>query len=233
MNRQQREFRKRMKQIEKENQLAGVEPLSYRYENYRPRRHRKSLFVGGGGIVAFLIILWNLFAVSTWIRPHVPKIGPSSVASLGTTPTSNALGTNTQREVNDYIQASKSIDQALGPLVQPFLSPSNLNNISVKIFDQATARLNSMKQTTVTNLTVLEPLQNYELGQIQIMESVLQQVQAYKINHAPSEWQTVQQLIEKFDVNQTTEQSILISILDKEHMPYRFGHNGEIQYQYH
>lgn len=69
-----------MKQIHREKQRTGHEdPYSYREENNRPRSYRKPLFVGGGG-VAFLILLWNLYAISTWIHPQ--HIGVESYQSL-------------------------------------------------------------------------------------------------------------------------------------------------------
>jgi hypothetical protein len=219
--------------MQKEQDQAGYkEPYSYRDENYRPRRrYRKPLFIGGGSITLFFL-LWNAYAISTWL--HHPQ-QTSSTSKFGiSTPLSS--GTNrTQQQVNDCIQTSTIIQQQLTATIEPFL---NLNTLSTTIptqeFSSAESQLNTLQQNTLnlTNNSICAPLKNYNLKQIELVQSALKFVIAYQSSHNPSDWQMVQQFLTQYNENLFKQQSIVILVLENAHMPYQINANGRITYNY-
>ncbi|OFW81503.1 MAG: hypothetical protein A2201_09750 [Alicyclobacillus sp. RIFOXYA1_FULL_53_8] len=231
LNKRQREFRESMKQSQREQKQAGYEgPYSYREENYRPRRYKKPLFVGGGG-VAFLILLWNVYAVSTWFHPqHINA--PSPVDTTTGTPAFSSGSDNTQQQVNDYIQTSATIQQQLTALIEPFLNPSTLNVVSTQTFSITESQLNTLQQTALTTLGILTPLRSYNLSQIELIQSALMHIKAYRGSRNPSDWQLVQQFLKQYNNNLVTQQSIVISVLSEAHMTYQIDANGHVTYQY-
>lgn len=182
--------------------------------------------------MAFLILLWNLYAISTWIHPqHITGSTPVN----STTPNISVLSSgidNTQQQVNDYIQTSTTIEQQLNALMQPFLNPNMLITVSNQTFAVTESQLNQLQQTALTNLDVLTPLRSYNLKQIELMQSALSHIKAYQSSRNPSEWQSVQQLLRQYNDNLETQQAIVMSVLDKEHMPYQIDANGHITYHY-
>jgi len=74
LNKQQRQFRRAMSEREKElSNLRTHDLYSYQnnlFESEKPRRlFRKPAFQIGGAI-GVLIMLWNIFSLSTWILPQ-------------------------------------------------------------------------------------------------------------------------------------------------------------------
>jgi hypothetical protein len=239
LNQRQREFRKSMRQIQRRNKRMGqtdvygyLEPRFARQSSRISRTYRgyrRSVFVGGAS-VAVVILLWNVYAISTWIQPHPMTSAklPSCLSASGNSVFSGTL--ITQAEVDEYIQTTSAIGQELSGLMKPFLNPNA--PLSSQAFADAELKLTQLQQTASINVDVLTPLCLYNLKQISLTQSALQYIRIYHNTRAPSEWQSAEDIVSQYNKNLETEQAIVISILDKMHMPYKVHANGHLTYHY-
>lgn len=229
-NRQQREFRKSMRRMAREKKAQGYDdPYSYRFE-YRPRRYRRRLFFGGG-FVAFLIVLWNIYATSTWVRAWLTQWthGQHNVVIFNSVP--SQLATD-QQDVNNYIRISGETENELVLLIKPYLNPNTLNSIATQAFSQTEAQFTMLRRNSVTTLPALSQLRQFNLREIRLMQTILADAKRYRDTHDGTDWTEVTQRLSEFNRNLQIRQALVVSVLNKEHMPYQILANGEIRYQY-
>lgn len=138
----------------------------------------------------------------------------------------------TQQQVSDFIQSTKIIEQTLSAIIhQVSEAGTGLSNAQEAI-QISQSHLTTLRQQAITDLLVLKPLEAYNNKQIQTVRSVLDAVQKYHQTRNLSDWNSVRQAINQYNSNLTLQQAIVISILDKAHMPYQLDSNGNITYQF-
>ena len=167
LNEQQKAFRRQIKEYEKEKRSKGIEePLSYVNENSRPWKYVKTLSLAS--IIPILILLWNTYAFSTWIKPVLWKLG---FPQGNVRPVGNTFSINTKSKqalVSEYIQ---NYDKILNELIALL----NLCNFETPI--------QSLEENVNdANYEIVKQLQEFVNGQIDLGEKIVDAYIAFKEN---------------------------------------------------
>ncbi|WFD09426.1 hypothetical protein [Tepidibacter hydrothermalis] len=105
----QKNFRKQMKEIEKESKNKNQETF-YSYiekdhiSGYYSKRKKKKIIISSISLCSILIFLWNFYALSTWLNPVIHSITNKNIPT--TVPVLSFNATK-HKEVGGYLKQTK------------------------------------------------------------------------------------------------------------------------------
>ena len=146
LNKQQRHFRKTMADREKERANRRTHDVySYRnnrFESEKPKRLYKKPVFQIGGAIGVLILLWNIFSLSTWLIPQsnnpiVMNIQPKAQ-------------TKSNEIIHTYLTRTQVTDTTVNTQINTLMDLYNQNRITTDEINQSNQRLLLAQTQTAT-----------------------------------------------------------------------------------
>ncbi len=227
LNKQQREFRKAMAEKEKQQSKSRRRDVySYRedrYESEKPRRITtyKKPFLQIGGIVGLLVLLWNVYALSTWVNPQPP----TSLSLPGNTAASAQSGD----VIHDYILRTSEIDTKLNDDINTLMNHYNQNVLTITKVDEIVQHLYLLQAQTATLDSRLQPLKSYYDDQFKLVHKMTDTLKRQKSQTTHDE---LTRLSSHLNQNSSQRQLKMIMVFQAENIAYELNDNGTITYEY-
>lgn len=216
LNNRQREFRKMMNDVEKskQNQRNVYSYRDQRYGNEQPRRRYKKPLLQIGGVLSVLILLWNLYALSSYVIPW--------------TGSGELLSTN-QLEVHQYIQESSRIEEELNSTLSSLVEQYNVNSLTAFHVEEAQQKLFEIQKEEETDDPRFLPMKAYLEEQFAL---AYQMTNVLKTENSDAKYKEMNRIIEQQNVLLLRRNSALIHMLESEGISYEQQEDGSIFYEY-
>ena len=216
LNKRQREFRKKMKEAEGQKSAAkGI--YSYREQRYsheKPRRRNKRPLLQVGGFFGLLILVWNLYAFSTYITPDGSGFG---------------AGSTKHAAVHKYLQSGGEAEIEMSKIVNTLIDHYNSNSLSPFHIEEAQLKLFDLQKTLPLDNNRFAAMNHYYDEQFSLafqLSNVLQ------LGNAPTVNQELTYLIGKRTELSAGRDSMMVQLLLNEEMNYEILEDGSITYEY-
>ena len=225
LNKQQLQFRKAM--AEREKDLANRrthDVYSYRYnrfESEKPRRlYRKQTFQLGGAI-GLLILLWNIFAMSTWILPQLSN--PITMNSQ------SSVTTRSNEVIHTYLKRTEVTDTTVNAQINALMNLYNQNLITHEEINQSYQQLLLAQTQTATTDSRLQPLKTYYDETFNIVYQILD---VLRLPYDETKNNRLTHLISQLTQTRAERQLKVIMIFQTEDIEYQLKADGSISYKY-
>ena len=217
----QKKFRKEMKKIKKEYGIEDEdEDDKVKWGN--PTAKRKI------SIVSIIFIIWNIYAISTWVVPLISKL-PTSPSNVTQIDNSN----NSQKDISDYIQDTSKIDLELNIILEK-INENNQGKPYTKE-DILTDRdaLEDLRErvklpstiTTDSEVNEFSLIEYSYTEQIALTKNILYAIYQGKPDNINTMYNKINESKEKI-------REEIIGILEKNKMEYKIKEDGTIEYKY-
>lgn len=216
LNNRQREFRKMMKDVEKskQNQKNVYSYRDQRYGNEQLRRRYKKPLLQIGGVLSVLILLWNLYALSSYVIPWTGSV--------------ELLSAN-QLEVHQYIQESSRIEEELNSTLSSLVEQYNVNSLTAFHVEEAQQKLFEIHKKEETDDPRFLPMKAYLEEQFAL---AYQMTNVLKTENSDAKDKEMNRIIEQQNVLLLRRNSALIHMLESEGISYEQQEDGSIFYEY-
>lgn len=216
LNERQKQFRKHMKELERgEHRTKDV--YSYREKRFtseKPvKRFKKPMLQIGGGI-GLLVLLWNLYALSS-----------SVIAGGGF---SNLLSAD-QLEVHQFIQQSGEIEYALSQEASSLMNQYNTKTLTPYHIEEAQKNLFELQKRLDSKDPRFFLLHSYLDEQFKL---AFQLTNVLKTEESNVKYVELNGIVERQNALLEKRNAALISALESEGIPYEQLEDGSISYQY-
>ncbi|MDG5472136.1 hypothetical protein P6709_10270 [Jeotgalibacillus sp. ET6] len=213
LNKRQREFRKKMKEI---NRLRSQEYIdgSLAHQSYSAGKGKKPFFVLGG-VVGGLVLTWNLYAAYTWFSPSTSPF-PSIEAFKGS---------GSDEKIHSYFQQAEEIESKLGYQVNYLTASAQhgpLDSETVQLIQQSLFLIHEQMDNGDARTAELERYLNEQLDLI---------YQMLAVSSPALDSEKLNSILHTYNQNLVNKSFILMSILEKEEMHYLIEEDG-ITYEY-
>jgi hypothetical protein len=218
LTRTQRNFRKEIKRLEKEKSKYYEDIYSYKHKRFESelRKSYKKPIITISGIIGICFLLWNVFAVSTWISPF--KLSFST-------------GMN-QQKVASYLKSLEYVKTRIKPYVQKISEPNLFDSSTDNSLLNEENDILSLENNLNTNLPDLYKLKQDEFNSLEYLRNCIEDLRQYKITGNINYWNAAKNSLEQYNANSLICREDVISILNKYHMPYTIDGNNTIHYSY-
>jgi hypothetical protein len=227
LNKQQLDFRKAMAEKEKQQVKSGRRDIySYRYDRFESEKPRKITsykkpFLQIGGMVGLLVLLWNVYALSTWVMPQNTK----SLSLPGDT----LATTQSEDDIHNYILRTSEIDLKMNDDINTLMNHYNQNVLTISKVDEIVQHLYLLQAQTATLDSRLQPLKSYYDGQFKIVHQMVD-------NFTKQKSQTTHEELTRLtlNLNQSASQRQLkmIMVFQAENIEYELNNDGTVSYEY-
>lgn len=216
LNKRQREFRKRMKEVEKgkQNRNNIYSYRNQRFENERPRKRYKKPLLQIGGAVGLLVLLWNLYVFSSYL---IPWDG------------SNTLLSANQIEVHQYIQESSQTEAKVHEILNSLMEQYNANSLTVFHIEEAQQKLFELQKEGETDDPRFLAMKAYLDDQFAL---AYQMTNVLKTRNSDAKYIEMEQIITNQNALLARRNTVLTNILESEEIPYEQKGDGSISYEY-
>lgn len=205
-----------MKEAEKK-QFTAQNVYSYRENRFlheKPKRRFKRPFLQISGFFGLLLLIWNIYAFSTYFIPDSGGFSAFSAEHFA---------------VHDYLQTSGEaeveISSILNGLVDKYnsnsLTPFHIEEAQQKLFDLQKALPLDQKRFAAMNLY-------YE----ECFSLAFQMTNVLKLENAPTASQELAYITSKRSELTARRDVLLIDLLENEKMGYQQLNDGTISYEY-
>lgn len=216
LNDRQKQFRKHMKELERgEPRAKGI--YSYREKKFtseKPVKRFKKPFLQIGGGIGLIVLLWNLYALSS-----------SVIAGGGF---SNLLSAD-QLEVHQFIQQSGEIEYALSEEASSLMNQYNAKTLTPYHIEEAQKNLFELQKQLDTGDSRFFLLNSYLDEQFNL---AYQLTNVLKTEESHVKYVELTGIVEKRNALLERRNAALISALESEGIPYEQLEDGSISYQY-
>lgn len=237
----QKNFKKEMREIEKEMK-SKKQRIFYSFvkrdhiSNYYEKKKTKKIIISSISLGSIIFIMWNLYAISTWINPIFKIATGKNIYSVSIF--SSLLG-NKHKEIAEYLEQTKELESDLGIVM------NDLGNGTNNTFQTESERDNYLNtldiyegqlNEKITNLEKIEPpqeLENYHQDTLQLLRYSLDMIYyAYDIVSS-NDVESINEYNEV--INQYNEQSHnrrlhLIKVFNEVKMEYKIMDDQTIEY---
>lgn len=216
LNKRQREFRKKMKEAEK-IQAAGAAVYSYREQRYShetPKRRIRRPLLQIGGFFGVVILVWNLYAFSTYITSDGNGFGAFSTKHAA---------------VHKYLQSGGEAEMEISKTVNSLIDHYNSNSLTLFHIEEAQLKLFDLQKTLPLDNNRFASMNHYYDEQFSLafqLSNVLQ------LGNAPTVNQELTYLIGKRTELSAGRDSVMVQLLLNEEMNYEILEDGSITYEY-
>lgn len=216
LNERQKQFRKQMMEFEKaKNDSPGV--YSYKEQRFtgeKPRRGLKKPLLQIGGVVSLIVLLWNVYVLSSSL------LSGTGVASL--------LSTD-QLEVHRYIQESSEVEMALNKTANSLMQQYNGQVLTPFHIEEAQGSLFELQKKIDSGDARFLPINAYLNEQFKL---VYQLTNVLKTAESPAKHAEINGVVDKRNELLKRRDAALASVLESEGIPYQQHEDGSISYQY-
>ena len=227
LNKQQREFRKAMAEREKQQAKSNRRDVySYRYDRFeseKPKRITtyKKPFLQIGGMVGLLVLLWNVYALSTWVMPQ-------STRSLSM-PDNTVASSQSEDAIHSYILRTSEIDTKMNDDINTLMNHYNKNLLTITKVDEIVQHLYLLQAQTATLDSRLQPLKSYYDDQFKLVHQMTESLKKQKSQATHDE---LTRLTSNLNQNTSQRQLKMIMVFQAENMDYELNDDGTITYEY-
>lgn len=205
-----------MKQSEKKKE-AAQNVYSYRenrFLNEKPKRRFKRPLLQIGSFFGLLVLIWNLYAFSTYFIPDGSGFGPVSTKHLAV---HNYLQSGGEAEIEITYTINSLVDKYNGNSLTPF----HIEAAQQKLFELQKNLPLDQKRFAAMNWY-------YE----ECFSLAFQMTNILKLGNAPTASQELTYIIGKQTELSTRRDYIMIELLESEKMSYQQNNDGSISYEY-
>lgn len=216
LNKRQREFRRMMKEVEKK-QATGMDVYSYRekrYSNEKPKRRIKKPLLQIGGVFGLLILIWNLYALSTYITPDANTFGIVSTKNL---------------KVHNYLEKGGEAEIEISQIVNSLIDQYNNNSLTPLHIEEAQQKLFDLQKSMTLDNDRFAVMNRYFEEQFSL---AYQLTNILQLQNAPTVHQELIYIIDKQKDLSASRTAILIQLLENEKMNYDILDDGIVTYEY-
>ena len=216
LNKTQREFRKKMKEVErgKKKQQDVYSYRDQRFGNDRKRRSIKRSLLQIGGVASLLVLLWNLYAFSSYIIPGDENRSPLSAK---------------QQEVHQFVQKSSDIELTVSESVNSLIERFNDNSLTPFHIEEAQKELFELQKRVETEdirFLAMKSTMDEHFNLAYQVTNVL------KLDASSSVHEELVYIIDKTNEVHTRQKQELMHLLDNENIGYELLGDGSISYDY-
>lgn len=216
LNNRQRQFRKLIKEAEatKQNQKDIYSYQDQRFGSEKPRKRYKRPLLQIGGVVSLLVLIWNLYAFSSYI---IPWQGNNTLLSTG------------QFEVHQYIQKSSGIEMAVNETLVSLVEQYNANALTLFHIEEAQQKLFELQKEGETDDPRFLAMKAYLGEQFTL---AYQMTNVLKTENSNAKYQEMNQIISRQEALLARRNAVLINVLESEKIPYEQQGDGSVSYEY-
>lgn len=214
LNNRQREFRKTIKNVENKREKHG-DIYSYRnkrFTNEEPRKRKKQIFQIGGAL-GMILLIWNIFAFSTYFAPN---------GSAG-------LLSKDEMEVHEYIEKNNQMEMQLTNSVNMLVSLYNDDLLSSEQIEEVQLQLLELQQKMETTDERFIAMDAYADEQFTLAYQV---TNVLKLGTSEATNRELAYIIEQQSKLLERKNEVLVKLLVNEGMNFEQLEDGSISYEY-
>lgn len=216
LNKQQREFRKLMKEAEKAKD-ARSDIYSYkeqRFTNEKPGRRYKRPLLQIGGFAGLLLLVWNLYALSTHVWPSEE---------------SRAFFFDDQLKVHHYIQERSEAELEISNSINSLIERYNDNSLTSFHIEDTQGKLFELQKKINPAGEQFAAMDSYYKEQFSLAYQI---TNVLKLDSSQATYDELTYIIQKQDELQASKASMLVQLLENESMSYERMEDGSVSYEY-
>ncbi|MCH4826353.1 hypothetical protein [Planococcus halocryophilus] len=215
LNNRQKQFRKHMKELER-GDARKKDVYSYRDQRFtseKPKKRFKKPFLQIGGGISLIVLLWNVFALSTWVWPGngLP----------------NLMSAN-QVEVHEFIQASTEIEMNLTTEAVALVNQYNAKTLTPFHIEEAQKNLFQLQKSMKTEDARFLQYTSYLDEQFKL---AYQLTNVLKTEESNVKYAELTGIIERQNALLEIKNNALRELLDSEDISYNQLEDGSINYE--
>ncbi|WP_142828209.1 hypothetical protein [Planococcus soli] len=214
LNNQQREFRKKIKSAEnkKEQHHDIYSYRDQRFTNEKPRKRKKQILQVGGAF-GMILLLWNVFAFSTYFAPN----GEAGLLS------------KEELEVHQYIEKNSQVEMELAGSISMLVSLYNDNLLSSDQIEEVRLQLLELQQKMETTDERFIAMHAYTDEQFNL---AYQMANVLKLGNSEATNRELAYIIEQQNKLLERRDEVLLKLLANEGMTFEQLEDGSISYEY-
>ncbi len=216
----QRNFRKQMKDLEKEDKIP---------DSYRPRRKRPKL-VRRISIISLIFLLWNSFAIYTWLAP-IFGLNRSKVSRPNKNPlsafSSSSKEKGRQGLLVTYLDRGKDVDLKISQIIEKINENTSGTVYEKDDISSDVGALDSLNNYIYTIEDEFKDLQYIYIEKISLTKKMLMNL-FYDLPIDSSE----ENLVKKWSDNQQSQRDEIIRLFDIYNIDYQIKDDGRLSYSY-
>lgn len=199
LNERQKQFRKQMKEMEavQQNQLNVYSYRDQRFGNDKPKKRLKKPMLQIGGLISFLVLLWNLYALSSYVIPWDGE---------------NAFVSTNQYEVHQFIQETAAAEAALHEMVSGLIAQHNENALTAIHVQEVQSSIFELQQNIQSSDPRFWSMQAYIDAQFKLAYQV---ANVLKVENANTTQMELERIFEDLTLLSTNRDKALISYVEK------------------
>lgn len=214
LNNRQREFRKMIKNTEnKKGQQHDI--YSYRnkrFSNENPRKRKKQIFQAGGAL-GMILLIWNIFAFSTYFAPE----GEAGLLSKD------------ELEVHKYIEKNIQVETEMTHSMSMLVSLYKDNLLSTEQIEEVRLQLLALQKKMETTDERFVAMHAYTDEQFNL---AYQMANVLKLGTSEATNRELAYIIEQQNKLLERRDEVLMKLLANEGMSFKQLEDGSISYEY-
>ncbi|PLS18957.1 hypothetical protein CVD28_00725 [Bacillus sp. M6-12] len=213
-NKQDKEFWKQMKEVEKKKAkiMFGNQPSSPEPEKPKKKNRYRQIT---GGILVGLMAVYGVLA-------FIPDKEVPAISQIEELPANEV----NEKELHLYLQKIEGLSDHISHYSNEILATSNVKKVK-----ELKERIKYFKEEVKTESTALQPLKDYYLDQIALMEEMADLQIENKGDLNLIESHQLRELKKEYNANFVKEQEIFIALLEKSGMYYKVQEDGSLYYR--
>lgn len=216
LNKRQREFRRMMKEAEKKKKLND-DIYSYREQRFaseKPKKRFRKPLLQISGVLGLLILIWNLYALSTYITPNANTFGIASTKNI---------------KVHNYLEKGGESEIEITQTVNSLIDRYNTNSLTPFHIEEAQGYLFDLQKSMTLDNDRFAVMNRYFEEQFNL---AYQLTNILQLQNAPTVNQELIYVIDKQKELSSSRTAILIQLLEDENMSYDILDDGTVTYEY-
>lgn len=205
-----------MKQVQKKK-AAEQNVYSYReqrYSNEKPNRRLRRPLLQIGGFFGFLILIWNLYAFSTYLIPDGEGMG---------------LVSTKHQAVHNYLVSGSETEVEMSNIINSLIAGYESKSLTAFHIEEAQQKIFDLQKTLSLDNDRFAVMNHYYEQQFSFAYQI---TNVLKLENAPTVHQELTYIIGKQTDLSTARDSMLILLLKNEGMNYEIRSDGSISYEY-
>lgn len=216
LNKRQREFRRMIKEVEKKQTLDN-DVYSYREQRFvseKPKQRFRKPFLQISGVLGVLILIWNLYALSTYMMPDANTFGIASTKNL---------------KVHNYLEKGRESEVEISQTVNSLIDHYNNNSLTPFHIEEAQRKLFDLQKSMTLDNDGFAVMNSYFEEQFSL---AYQLTNILQLQNAPTVTQELMYINGKQKELSSSRTIILIQLLENEKMHYDILDDGTVTYEY-
>lgn len=209
-----------MKKLEREDKIP---------DNYRARRKRPTI-VRRVSIISIIFVLWNSFAIFTWVAPffqkYIPNMPNPSNRIIRSYNTNRGMNP-THQKINNYFNKCTDVNHELGEITNKINGMSLGREYQKENILSDINSLQSLKEHISTHESEFRELESLYLEKIDMTENML--INLYGDRFIYDQMDNIE---EKWQMNSEQQRYQMVEILNRNGIIYEVQDDGTISYKF-